>query len=208
MSEALQERMTHAYIPGKSGRTLVLFHGTGGDETSLLRFAPSLDPDASVLSLRGKSLDEGYPRFFRRMAEGVFDLDDLQAKSAEIAAFLADAYLIYGIDPKQTVAFGYSNGANAAAALWLMHPTAIQDAIFARPMVPIEPQFPPELTGKRGLILAGDRDHMCPIHEARRLHDMFVDFGAHMDFVAQACGHELIQEDFHDASNWLIGALD
>lgn len=193
----------HVFTRGASDRTLVLFHGTGGDETSLLRFAPALAADASVLSVRGNSMDEGYPRFFRRLAEGVFDLDDLVSKAHELASFLVAAYRAYAIDPAKTTAFGYSNGANMAAALWLLSPSAIHDAIFVRPMLPIEPTPLPDLSSRRGLILAGQSDRMCPIAEARKLHDVLVACGATVEFVAQAAGHELIADDLEEACRWL-----
>lgn len=205
MTTTLQERFAHVFSPGSSGRTLVLFHGTGGNETSLLRFAPALLPEANVLSVRGNSLDEGYPRFFRRLAEGVFDLEDLRFRTEELADFLADAYREYGIDPAQTAAFGYSNGANIAAALWLLRPEALAQAVFARPMLPISPNDGIDLRGKQGLILAGEFDSISPIGHATDLESVLVGLGAEIEFVAQPAGHELGQSDLERAAAWLAG---
>src|SRR3954462_4900387 len=112
----------HAFVPGTSARTLLLLHGTGGTENDLVPLGRSLDPTAALLSPRGKVLENGMPRFFRRLAEGVFDEQDLIRRTHELADFIGEAAEHYRFDPKNIVAVGYSNGANIAAATLLLHP--------------------------------------------------------------------------------------
>lgn len=202
MTAAL-ESFAHVYQPGSNGRTLLLLHGTGGDEKSLLRFAPLLDPDAAVLSVRGKSLDEGYPRFFRRLAEGVFDVEDLKFRTHELADFLAAAYVEYNIGASQVVAFGYSNGANIASSLWLLRPQSIQGAIMVRPMLPFQPDGAIDLTGKSGLILSGKFDPMSPPGSVEALYELLKSSGVDVEWINQESGHELIQDDLIAARQWI-----
>src|ERR1700754_1605895 len=124
----------HKFVPGTSGRTLVLLHGTGGTESDLLGLGRALDPDAALLSLRGKVLENGMPRFFRRLAEGVFDQEDLQFRTRELADFLTEAADRYGFDAKRVIAVGYSNGANIAASLLLRQPEKLAAAALFHPM--------------------------------------------------------------------------
>src|ERR1700760_3071890 len=110
----------HRFQPADSHRTLLLLHGTGGDENDLLQVGAAIDPDAALLSPRGKVLENGAPRFFRRLAEGVFDEEDVVRRAQELSAFVREASETYGIDRAKLVAVGYSNGANIAAAIWLL----------------------------------------------------------------------------------------
>ena len=126
----------HKFIPGTSGRTLLLLHGTGGNESDLLPLGRALDPAAALLSPRGKILEHGMPRFFRRLAEGVFDEKDLILRTHELADFIAAAAVKYGFDPKQLIAVGYSNGANIAASTLLLRPGTLAGAALLRGMVP------------------------------------------------------------------------
>lgn len=199
---SLLDKIPHVFEPGGGSRTLVIFHGTGGDETSLLRFAPLIDPEAGVLSMRGQSMDEGYPRFFRRLSEGVFDLDDLQEKAKELATFLSEAYDRYGVEASRTVAFGYSNGANIAGGLLLLFPGTLAAAVLARPMMPIDPPIPPDLAQTSALLLIGANDRMCPPGEGERMAAALRGYGARCEVELLAAGHELTQEDFVLASKW------
>ncbi len=133
------EEFIHRYIPGTSGRTLILLHGTGGTETDLLELGRRLDPEAALLSLRGKVLENGMPRFFRRLAEGVFDQKDLVFRTHELADFIQVAAERYGFNQSQSVAVGYSNGANIAGSILLLRPQTLQGAALLRPMVPLTP---------------------------------------------------------------------
>src|ERR1700719_2478432 len=130
----------HEFVPGNSDRTLLLLHGTGGNERDLIPLGQELDPNASLLSPRGKVLENGMPRFFRRLAEGVFDLEDLKKRTQELADFVVSAAEHYKIDNKQIVAVGYSNGANIAASMLLLRPEVLPAAILFRAMVPLIPE--------------------------------------------------------------------
>src|SRR5436190_11957805 len=107
----------HEFIPGSLERTLLLLHGTGGNERDLIPLGKELDPNASLLSPRGKTLENGMPRFFRRLSEGVFDLEDLKNRTHELADFTLSAAKHYGLEQKKIVGVGYSNGANIAASM-------------------------------------------------------------------------------------------
>lgn len=197
----------HIWEPGSNGRTIVLFHGTGGDENSLIRFAPALDPNASVLSMRGKSLEEGYPRFFRRLSEGVFDVDDVRFRTRELADFLRDAYTRYGVDPRRTVGFGFSNGANIAASLLLLEPDTLRATALVRPMFPIEPDSQPALRDRRALLLIGELDGICLPSQGDRLAEELHRYGAEVESIRVSAGHELTQEDLRLAAQW-VAQLD
>src|SRR6266478_6575321 len=133
----LQPDFIHEFVPGSSERTLLLLHGTGGNERDLIPLGHELDPGASLLSPRGKVLENGMPRFFRRLAEGVFDLEDLTKRTHELADFVIAAAQRYKIDMKNIVAVGYSNGANIAASMLLLRPEILSAAVLFRAMVPL-----------------------------------------------------------------------
>src|SRR5688572_9300260 len=146
MPSAADPEFIHRFIAspsGKSTRTLLLLHGTGGDENDLLPLGESLDPDAAILSPRGKVLERGMPRFFRRLAEGVFDEEDLKLRTAELADFVAAAAAQYTFDARRVIAAGFSNGANIAASLLLLRPDTLRAAVLFRAMVPLVPDTLP-----------------------------------------------------------------
>src|SRR5262245_14403989 len=159
----------HEFVPGSSSRTLLLLHGTGGNERDLIPFGRELDPDASLLSPRGKVLENGIPRFFRRLAEGVFDLEDLQERTRELADFVIAAAEHYKIDKRQIVAVGYSNGANIAASMLLLRPEILTAAILFRAMVPLIPETRPNLNLKRVWIGGGAHDPIVPASKTKEL---------------------------------------
>ncbi len=187
----------------ESRRTLLLLHGTGGNEDSLLPLADQIDPFAAVLSPRGRVLENGMPRWFRRFAEGVFDLEDLRFRGGELASFLPVAAAKHGVDPGGLFGVGYSNGANMAAAMLLLGPQFLAGAILIRPMVPIRPESNPELARMPILILAGTEDRMCPPKEAEELAAMLAAAGARVDVRFLTAGHELTSEDIDLARAWL-----
>src|SRR5207245_1707060 len=150
-----QPDFIHEFIPGSSPRTLLLLHGTGGNERDLISLGRELDQNASLLSPRGKVLENGMPRFFRRLAEGVFDLEDLQKRTHELADFVKAAAKHYKIDINKIVAVGYSNGANIAASMLLLRPEILSAAILFRAMVPLVPETQPDLSSVRVWIGAG-----------------------------------------------------
>lgn len=198
---------THRYLPtdGTAGPTLLLLHGTGGDEQSLLPLGRSLAPGAGLLSPRGKVLEHGMPRFFRRLAEGVFDLQDLTFRTQELAGFIAAAAAAYGFDPSRLIAVGYSNGANIAASLLLLHPEALAGAVLLRPMVPLQPPAPPALTAKPVFIGAGRHDPLVPPAQSEALADLLRRHGAAVTVHWQQGDHGIGREELIAARGWLDG---
>ena len=193
----------HVYQPGAAAApTLLLLHGTGGNEHDMLPLG-GLMPGANLLSPRGQVLERGMPRFFRRLAEGVFDVDDLRQRAADLAAFLAAAAAAYGFDASQVYAMGFSNGANIASALALLHPGALRGAVLFRGMVPLEPDPPPALTGFSALISNGTADPTIPVAETERLAALLQRAGADVEVHWQPAGHELMPTDFSAARTWL-----
>jgi phospholipase/carboxylesterase/glyoxalase family protein len=183
--------------------TLLLLHGTGGNEHDLVPLAPMLDPAAAVLSPRGKVLERGMPRFFRRLAEGVFDLEDLKFRTAELADFVAAAATDYRFDASRVYAAGFSNGANIAASLLLLRPGVLRKAMLFSPMVPIEPETPPDLSGVDVFISAGRRDPIVEPANTQRLADMLAAAGARVVVRWTEGGHSLTGEDVEAARDWL-----
>jgi predicted esterase len=195
----------HRYIPapGDSRTTLLLLHGTGGDENDLLGLGRALDPQAALLSPRGKVLENGMPRFFRRLAEGVFDLEDLKLRTHELADFVAAATEAYQLDPQKLIAVGYSNGANIAASTLLLRSNALAGAILFHAMVPLTPDELPDLTGVPVLITAGRLDPMIPAQQSERLALMLQSAGADVALEWQPGGHALTQPEVQIAAEWL-----
>jgi phospholipase/carboxylesterase len=195
---------THVFHPGTSGRTFLLLHGTGGDEHDLIPLARHVDADAAILSPRGNVLERGAPRFFRRLAEGVFDLDDLRLRVAQLRDWLGAAIERYGIDPASLTALGYSNGANTAAAMMLLHPGALRSAILWRAMVTVEdlPQAtnPPHA---RVLLISGRTDPILPLPNAQRLASQLRGREIDVRHEVLNAGHELTRDDIDLARDWL-----
>src|SRR6266704_4820336 len=164
-----QPDFIHEFVPGTSNRTLLLLHGTGGNERDLIALGRELDPNAALLSPRGKVLENGMPRFFRRLAEGVFDLEDLKHRTNELADFVAAAAQHYGFATDQLVAVRYSNGANIAASMLLLRPEVLSTAILFRAMVPLYPETPADLGSVRVWIGAGSNDPIVPASGTKEL---------------------------------------
>ena len=185
----------HDFVPGSSSRTLLLLHGTGGNERDLIPLGRELDPNAALLSPRGKVLENGMPRFFRRLAEGVFDLEDLKYRTNELADFVTAAAQHYGFATDQLVAVGYSNGANIAASMLLLRPEIMHRAILFRAMVPLIPDTLPDLSSVRVWIGAGDQDPIIPPSEAQRLVELLRRAGADVTIRFFNAGHGLTNDD-------------
>jgi len=193
----------HEFVPGSSERTLLLLHGTGGNEHDLLSLGRELDQNASLLSPRGQVLENGMPRFFRRLAEGVFDLEDLKRRTHELADFVAAAAEHYQFATNQVIAVGYSNGANIAASLLLLRPQTLHGAILFRAMVPLITPAQPDLSSVRVWIGAGDKDPIIPTSESQRLADLLRRAGADVTIRFFNSGHNLTNDEIERAHDWL-----
>lgn len=187
----------------KSSLTLLLLHGTGGTEHDLIPLGNELTPDASILSVRGKVLENGMPRFFRRLEEGVFDLEDLKMRTDELADFILKSSSIYDFDLKRLVAVGYSNGANIGASLLLRRPEVLAGAILFRAMVPFVPDILPDLSKKFIILLEGMRDPIVSRQEAESLLKIFNKAHSNVTIKWQGSGHNLTQDDIESAKKWL-----
>jgi phospholipase/carboxylesterase len=195
----------HRFVPGSGpgGRALLLLHGTGGDETDLLPLGQMIAPGAALLSPRGKVLENRMPRFFRRLAEGVFDHEDVVRRAHELADFVTATVARHGL--AAPVAIGFSNGANIAAAMMLLRPEVLGGAVLIRAMVPL-PQPPAAgLAGQPVLILSGGMDPIVPEEEAAQLAAQLAAAGAAVDHEILPAGHGLTQADVTLARRWLAG---
>jgi predicted esterase len=195
----------YEFVPGTSKRILLLLHGTGGDERDLIPLGRELDPNASLLSPRGKILENGMPRFFRRLAEGVFDVEDLKQRTNELADFVYRTAEYYKLARDRVVAVGYSNGANIAASLLLLRPEILHAAILFRAMVPLVPENLPDLSSVRVWIGAGDHDSIIPPSEAQRLVELLRRAGADVTIRFADASHGLTDADVRTARHWFEG---
>jgi len=194
----------HRFIPATSDGlpTVLLLHGTGGNEDDLLAIGARLAPGAALLSPRGKVLENGMARFFRRIAEGVFDLDDLRRRTDELAVFVEAAADAYGLDRTRVVAVGYSNGANIAASLLLLKPRVLSAAVLLHAMVPLVPDPVPDLQGTPVFLSAGRLDTMIPPRETERLAKLLETAGARVALAWQQGGHGLAPGELESARLW------
>ena len=195
----------HVFVPAMEtdAPTLLLLHGTGGDEYNLLSLGRQLHPQAALLSPRGPVSENGQARFFRRLAEGVFDQQDLTQRTQDLAEFLASASQAYHIDPSRVIAVGFSNGANIAASLLLRRAGLLAGAILFAPMVPFEPQSMPNLSSTPVFLGAGQRDPLVPADNAARLARLLRDAGADVTLHWHPGGHTLTQETVQAAADWM-----
>ena len=190
--------MTHKYIPANgSDLTVLLLHGTGGDENDLVPIGQAVAPGAALLSPRGNVVEAGANRFFRRLAPGVFDEADIRIRAQELAEFVA------GFSSQNRMALGYSNGANMAAALLLLYPGLLQGAVLMRPMTPLVPDPLPKLAGTRVLILAGVEDNMTTPENTHSLAKLLSRAGSAVEVKWMDAGHDLGPGDFKAAKTFL-----
>ncbi|MFD2611115.1 alpha/beta hydrolase [Paenibacillus gansuensis] len=196
--------MIHLFEKGSdpSAPTLVLFHGTGGNEHQMVPLAKEFSPGSSVLSLRGNVLENGMPRFFRRLAEGVFDEADLIFRTQEVKDFLDQAAVEHGFDRDNLVAVGYSNGANIIGSLLFHHEGVLKGAILHHPMVPRRGVAIPELKGLPVFIGAGTNDPICPRPETEELTGLLSDAGADVMLHWESFGHQLTNSEIDTAVQW------
>ena len=180
-----------------------MLHGTGGDENDLVPLGQSLAPGAGILSPRGAVLENGMPRFFRRLSEGVFDEEDLILRTHDLADFIKAAAEHYGFDPRMVIGAGYSNGANIAASMLLLRPEALSAAILLRPMVPLVPDALLDLLGRPVFIGSGRNDPLVSVNETHRLVELLRTAGAEVHVHWQEAGHQVTHEEMVAAKAWL-----
>jgi predicted esterase len=202
LSYGFAHRFSPAHAQG-DGRVLLLLHGTGGNEDDLLPLAQQLDPQAALLSPRGKVLESGMPRFFRRFPTGGFDVEDLKYRTEELADFVQAASDHYSFDRRKIVAVGYSNGANIAASLLLLRPETLAAAVLLHAMVPLAPDAMPDLRAKPVFLTGGQTDVLIPAQETARLADLLREAGADVRLQWQPGGHALSPSEIQAAQNWL-----
>ena len=196
--------MKHIFQKGTnpSKPTLLLLHGTGGNELDLLPLAGMIDSEASILSVRGNVLENGMPRFFRRLAEGVFDEADLVFRTKELNDFLDEAAGEYEFNRDNIIAVGYSNGANIAASLLFHYQNSLRAAILHHPMVPRKGIDLPDLTGKSVFIAAGTNDPICSPLESKELQSLLEKANAKVELHWENRGHQLTAEEVEAAAQW------
>lgn len=199
----------HRFVPATVTNlpTLLLLHGTGGDENDLLDLGRTLLPGAALLSPRGQVRENGMPRFFRRLAEGVFDQADLRQRTADLATFISAAAEVYGFAADRVVAVGFSNGANIAASLLLRQPQALAGAALFSALPPFVPETMPNLAGRPVFISEGRLDPMIPAESAEQLAGILADAQAQVTLYWHDSGHTLTRDALHAAQAWIARSL-
>jgi phospholipase/carboxylesterase len=200
----------HVFEQGSSGLTILALHGTGGNEHDLVPLAKMVAPNANILSPRGKISENGAPRFFRRVAEGVFDVEDLKFRTHELADFINEAAKRYAFDSGKVYALGFSNGANIASSLFFLRPEVLAGGAMLRGMVPLdkdkgELEQLPDLRGKQIFLANGTRDPIVPLENAKKLAKMYQDAGATLTHELNPASHGLIQSDLQAVKRWFEG---
>jgi phospholipase/carboxylesterase len=200
-------KFEHVFEQGPDNLTILALHGTGGNEHDLIPMAKMVAPNANILSPRGKILENGAPRFFRRIAEGVFDVEDLKFRTHELADFVAEAAKEYKFDASKFYALGFSNGANIASSLLFLRPEVLAGGAILRGMVPLdmdkgELEKLTDLTGKKVFLANGTRDPMVPLDNAKKLAAMYKEAGATVMHELNPASHGLIQSDLQSMKRW------
>ncbi|WP_289140337.1 alpha/beta hydrolase [uncultured Brevibacillus sp.] len=196
--------MKHIFRKGTdpAAPTLLLLHGTGGDENDLLPLADRIHPGTSVLSVRGNVLENGMPRFFRRLAEGVFDEEDLVFRTQELNEFLDQASVEYKFERDNIIAVGYSNGANIAGSLLFHYPDVLKGAILYHPMVPRRGIPLPDMSQVPVFIGAGTNDPICSPLETKELQQLLSEAGAEVTLHWESYGHQLTVKEVDASAQW------
>ena len=194
----------HRFVPGEdpSADTLLVLHGTGGNENDLIGIGQAIAPGAAILSPRGNVLENGAPRFFKRLAEGVFDPKEVHSRGEELARFIRAAAVTYRLDPSRIFALGYSNGANIASTVMLIEPGIIQGSILLRPMVVYEPPKKNDLSGSSVFISAGRMDPIVPTASVEQLAQLFRSANADVTLKWQLAAHSLVPTEVREAAEW------
>jgi predicted esterase len=196
----------HRFVPARdstSDETLLVLHGTGGDENDLIGLGQSVAPGAAILSPRGNVLENGAPRFFRRISEGVFDPREVRSRAEELVRFIRAATITYELGAERIFALGYSNGANIASAAMLIEPGILQGSILLRPMLVYEPPQQKDLSGSAVFISAGRTDPIVPTNSVQQLVALFESSRADVTLKWQLAGHSLVPSEMREAADWL-----
>ena len=210
MTDSTDLELTHRFTTGEgpnASTTLLLLHGTGGDENDLVPVGQTLLPGAAILSPRGAVRERGAPRFFARLAEGVFDLEDLALRTQQLIRFVNGAVAKYELDATRIIAVGFSNGANIAASVMLTGPSLFSAAVLFRAMVPFEPTKPAKLGGTPVLLSSGEWDPIATPAQAQRLQSLLTQAGAVATINFYNAGHELTRDDVMDAAHWIAATV-
>lgn len=196
--------MKHIFQQGTDDNApvLLLLHGTGGTEHDLLSLGGIVSPKSSILSVRGNVLENGMPRFFRRLSEGVFDEEDLIFRTRELKLFIDEASNTYHFNKENVVAVGYSNGANIAASLLFHYKNVLKGAILHHPMVPRRGITLPEQTDTKVFIAAGSNDPICSPQESEELMEILTSAGAEVEILWEHFGHQLTRSEVDAAASW------
>jgi len=196
----------HRYVPAAdpaTADTLVVLHGTGGDENDLISIGQAIAPGAAILSPRGNVLENGAPRFFKRLAEGVFDPKEVRSRADELARFIRGAVVTYRLDPSRVYALGYSNGANIASTVMLVEPGVFRGSILLRPMLVYDPPEQNDLSDTAVFISAGRMDPIVPVESVEKLVKLFESAHSNVTVKWQLAGHSLVPSEVREASEWL-----
>ncbi len=196
----------HRLVPAedsRSGETLIVLHGTGGNENDLVGIGQTVAPGAAILSPRGNVLENGAPRFFKRLAEGVFDPKEVRSRAEELTRFIRAAIAKYDLDASRIYALGYSNGANIASTVMFIEPRLLQGAVLFRPMLVYEPEERGDLSGTSVFISAGRLDPIVPVKSVERLAELFESSHAEVALKWQQTGHNLVPSEVREAADWL-----
>jgi predicted esterase len=196
----------HRFVPAEdlaTGETLLVLHGTGGNENDLVGVGQAIAPGAAILSPRGKVLENGAPRFFKRLAEGVFDPKEVRSRAEELTRFIRAAITKYDLDASRIYALGYSNGANIASTVMFIEPRLLQGAMLLRPMLVYEPEQRGDLSSSGVFISAGRMDPIVPMSSVERLAEIFELSHAEVTLKWQVAGHNLLPREVREAADWL-----
>ena len=197
----------HNFLPGKLSSTVLVLHGQGGDENDLLPVARALAPGAAFLSPRGKAAENGATRFFARVSQDVFDEAEIRARTAELAEWISEAAVQYGLDTTKIYALGFSNGASIAASTMLLHPGVLAGGLLLRPRAIIEPEKLPDLNGTPVLVIAGQQDEKMPGGASEILARQLGRAGAAVEMALLDAGHDLTPQDFSIGKTWFTKLL-
>lgn len=195
----------YIFVDGNNStkNTLLLLHGTGGDEKDLLDIGRMIDEHAHMLSVRGNVSEHGYNRFFKRFAEGVFDEEDIKKRSGDLALFIEAAFEKHKLQNTRLIAVGYSNGANIAAALMLLYPHLLSGGVLFRAMLPIQPPAKPDVSKTHVLLVHGEYDEMIPLESAEKLSVALEKSGADVSQIVLPTSHKLTSDDITTAQDWI-----